>query len=164
MNIDQAFPSKYLKSDDISRPIKVFIAGVSMEEIADGETKPVLHFRPNQNLPNHEHPAMVLNLTNSDMIKATYGSDTDAWVGHEVGLWVDPNVRFGNKTVKGLRIKVFQTEPKFEDVAAPVQAVVAQAAVEAAAQTASIQKQASELLADFEQPAVEPDFNDDIPF
>ena len=164
MNINQAFPSKYLKSDDIARPIKVFIAGVSMEEIADGETKPVLHFRPNQNLPNHEHPAMVLNLTNSDMIKATYGSDTDAWVGHEVGLWVDPNVRFGNKTVKGLRIKVFQTEPKFEDVTAPVQAVVAQAAVEAAAQTASIQKQASELLADFEQPAVEPDFNDDIPF
>ena len=159
MNIDQAFPSKYLKSDDIARPIKVFIAGVSMEEIADGETKPVLHFRPNQNLPNHEHPAMVLNLTNSDMIKATYGSDTDAWIGHEVGLWVDPNVRFGNKTVKGLRIKVFQTEPKFEEapaVAAPVQQVKSV--------TAPIQQLPTDTTPEFNPPASEPDFDDDILF
>lgn len=116
MNIDQQYPSKYLKADDVPKPIKLFIASVSIEEIEDGKTKPVLHFRRSENLSGHEEPAMVLNMTNANMIKSAYGSETDNWTDKEIGLWVDPNIQFGGKMVKGLRIKIFQAEPEFESV------------------------------------------------
>ena len=97
----------------------VTIQSVVMEEIEDGKNKPVVYFNPTAGLPGHEKPAMVLNLINSNMVKSAYGNNTDAWIGKSVGLWVDPNVQFGGKIVKGLRLKVVQAEPQFN--ADPVQ-------------------------------------------
>ena len=79
-------------------------------------------------------------------------SDTDTWVGKEIGLWVDKNIQFGTKIVSGLRVKVFQNEPDFSDVNAGAQS-------EAYAQEQ--QNTASSLD---QQPEVSPDPNDDIPW
>ena len=139
MNIDQAFPSTYLKSDDVVNPTKVTIVGCVIEEVGpDKEKRPILVFKPSSKFPNHERPSIVLNQTNANIIKGAYGSDTNAWTDKVVGLWVDPNVQFGKQMVKGLRIKVFQPEPSFDE---PQQYEEEQKAT-----------------------AQQPDFNDDIPF
>ena len=110
MNIDQAYPSKYLKSADITNPIKVVIRGCRIEGIDEEgkEQKPVLYF-------NGMDRGLVLNKTNATMISGAFGSETDNWTGKTVGLWVDPNVMFGNEKRPGLRVKVFSAEPVFEE-------------------------------------------------
>jgi len=116
MDINSAFPSKYLKASDVPKPIKVVIHNVIMEEIEEGKRdKPVLYFQQTSTLPSHEQPAMVLNVTNANMVKSVYGSDTTDWAGKKIGLYVDPNIQFQGKMVPGLRIKVFQAEPTFDD-------------------------------------------------
>ena len=110
MNIDQAFPSKYLKSADITKPIKVVIRGCRIEGIDEEgkEQKPVLYF-------NKIERGMVLNKTNAKMISGAFGPETDDWTGKTVGLWVDQNVMFGNEKRPGLRVKVFSADPVFEE-------------------------------------------------
>ena len=110
MNIDQAFPSKYLKSADITKPIKVVIRGCRIEGIDEEgkEQKPVLYF-------NKIERGMVLNKTNATMISGAFGPETDDWTGKKIGLWVDQNVMFGNEKRPGLRVKVFSADPVFEE-------------------------------------------------
>ena len=129
MNIDQAFASKYLKSEDIVKPVKVTVADCVMEEVSQGEGKPkesraILVFHPVPFLPNRERTAMVLNATNANTMKGAFGNDTDAWIGQQIGVYVDPNIAFGGKIVAGLRIKslVPVAEPDFDDVPAAVPA------------------------------------------
>ena len=101
MKLDQMYPSKYLKSEDIegSTPT-VSIAGVTMEEMVDGKKKPVITFIG-------KDKAMVLNVTNASVIGAHYGDDTDKWNGRPIQLRVEP-VQGPNGMTKGLRVSVPQ--------------------------------------------------------
>lgn len=94
----------YLKSEDLQgRPVRVTIDHVSVETIknqdgGEDERKLVAHFYKTDK-------AMILNRTNADALNHIFGTDDyDYWKG-QVELFVDPNVRFGNKTVSGLRIR-----------------------------------------------------------
>lgn len=83
MNINEAFPSKYLKSQDIGnhRPT-VVISEVAIEEVGienDKSEKPVVYFEG-------KDKGLVLNKTNANTIAGMYGSDTDAWKGQSVTL------------------------------------------------------------------------------
>lgn len=97
MNINEAFPSNFLKADDLQgREAKVTMARVNMEDIG-GDHKPVLYFQGKEK-------GMVLNKTNSTNIASAYGPETDGWTGKEVILysaWVD----FQGKSVKAIRIR-----------------------------------------------------------
>ncbi len=106
MKLSDAFPSLYLKGDDVKgRELTATIAAVKMEEIkagdqTEGDTKPVLHFR------EADIKAMVLNVTNADAISEGYGDETDAWVGKTIVIYHDPSIKFAGKKVGGVRVRL----------------------------------------------------------
>ena len=99
MKIGAAFPSAYLKKEDLGdRHVAVTIERVEIEKVSDDEEKPILYFR------GHEK-GIVLNRINSDAITEIVGTDeTDDWNGHRVVLYVDRNVQMKGKRVGGIRV------------------------------------------------------------
>lgn len=97
MRMSQAFPTKYIKADDIGqhRPT-VIIADVKLEDVGDGDTKPVVYF-------HGKEKGMVLNKTNAEMIAHLYGDETDAWRGQSVDLYTTM-VQYGGKSLLGIRV------------------------------------------------------------
>lgn len=98
MDVNNLFPSKYLKAADLqgAQPT-VTIANVTMEDIGDDGEKPVIHF-------DGKEKGVVLNKTNATNISSAYGGNTDGWRGKKVVLfttWVD----FQGKSVEAIRIR-----------------------------------------------------------
>ena len=114
MNINDAFPSKYLKASDLQgRTISVVMSRVEKEDIGKGEKKLILYFQGKQK-------GMVLNKTNANNISHLYGPDTDDWEGREITLF-EAMVDFQGKTVPALRVR--GPQPKDKPIRqAPVQA------------------------------------------
>lgn len=97
MKLSAAFPSNYLKSDDLQdRDVLVVIATATMEKVGD-DHKLVLSFQGKEK-------TMICNKTNANRIAYLYGEETDDWTGKEIIL-TSEFVEFQGKTVKGLRIK-----------------------------------------------------------
>lgn len=98
MNINESFPSKYLKASDIPEEGQtVVIVRINQEEIGkDKEIRPVLYFEG-------EEKGIILNKTNATNISKLYGYETDDWSGKKVVLgvaWVD----FQGQSVEAIRI------------------------------------------------------------
>lgn len=96
INMNEAFPSKWLKADDIERPTIVTIADVTIEPIGDDERKPVIWFRGFDK-------GMVMNKTNANNVSGLYGPDTDAWVGKNMEL-TTAMVDFQGRSTRALRL------------------------------------------------------------
>ena len=102
MQLDKAFPSKYLKADDLAntRPV-VTIASVTMQPIglgADAQDKLVVSFAERNLKP------LILNKINSESIAEITGSrDTDDWIGKRIQLF-SMKVEFSGKRVPGIRM------------------------------------------------------------
>ncbi|MPZ20111.1 MAG: hypothetical protein GEV06_19670 [Luteitalea sp.] len=100
MNINDAFPSNYLKASDLgeAQPV-VAIDRVELEPVGRSkEMKPVVYFAGKQK-------GMVLNKTNSKKIAEIAGShDTDDWHGVQVRLFAT-EVDFQGETVEAIRVK-----------------------------------------------------------
>jgi len=97
MNINEAFPSNFLKAADLNgaQPT-VTISHIKTEEIGE-DRKMVLYFVGKEK-------GVVLNKTNATNIAAAYGPETDDWTGQKVTLfssWVD----FQGKSVEAIRIR-----------------------------------------------------------
>lgn len=60
----------------------------------------VLMFKTKQGLKG-----LRLNKTNLRAMQLMYGNNTKDWVGKKVVMYSDPKVKFGGKTVGGVRIK-----------------------------------------------------------
>lgn len=95
----------FLKQEDLQgKTPRVVIASVDMDDVKDNdsgktEKKLVMHFVG-------KDKALILNRTNCEALEAIVGTDDYAsWVGHAVMLYTDPTVKFGGKTVGGLRIR-----------------------------------------------------------
>lgn len=97
MNVNDQFPSNYLKASDLQgREVKVTMDRIEMEKLGD-DNKMVLYFIG-------KTKGVVLNKTNSMNISAGYGPETDNWPGAAVILystWVD----FQGKSVEAIRIR-----------------------------------------------------------
>lgn len=84
--------------------MRVVISAVDVEDVKDSDTnksekKLVCHFMG-------KDKAMILNRTNCEAIEQITGTeDYASWVGTAVVLYVDPTIKFGGKTVGGLRIR-----------------------------------------------------------
>ena len=99
-NYKNAFPSKYLKADDISTPRAVEIKSVDFEDVGAAqrqERKLVVHFvelaKP-----------LVLNLINADTIAEISGTnDYEQWPGTTIELY-PTKTEFQGKRVPCLRI------------------------------------------------------------
>lgn len=111
MDIRTAFPSKYLRAADIAAMpngvCRLRIASLAFEAMKnkqnEEETKPILYFEKAKK-------GIVLNKTNSDRIAASFGWDTDSWVGHTVELYVAEVSAFG-ETVDAIRIRIPKAPP-----------------------------------------------------
>ena len=101
MNINQAFPSKYLKAADLQgRSYTMVIGHVSMENVGTDqsqEVKPILYLRG-------AHKGIVLNKTNAEALSIPLGPETDAWPGHTVEIFSMPVMGPNGMTV-GIRMR-----------------------------------------------------------
>lgn len=102
MNINNSFPSKYIKSGDITDDdLVVTISRVAIESLGQGdkaEDKPIVYFSDNEK-------GLVLNKTNAHVISDLYGPETDAWVGKKIALYAT-EVEMGGVTTLGIRVRL----------------------------------------------------------
>jgi hypothetical protein len=83
MNIQESFPSKYIKAADLKgRAVPVTIDRVEMEQVGQArDMKPVLYF-------DGKEKGMVLNKTNANaIIHITQSPVTEEWAGHRILLY-----------------------------------------------------------------------------
>lgn len=101
MNINDAFPSKYLKATELEGDTTYTIAAVKTETLgegADADTKPVVYF-------GETDRGLALNKTNANTIAGLYGPETDSWVGKQVTLFAT-EVDFQGKQTLAIRIRM----------------------------------------------------------
>ena len=114
MNINDLYPSKYIKADDIQgQQVPVTIASISIEEVGDKDHKPVLKFIGKEK-------GMVLNKTNALACASIWGDETNAWSMQTATLLAQP-VMFQGRQTMGLAIL-----PNMPNQAAPAPAPVPQ--------------------------------------
>lgn len=119
MKMSDAFPSRYLKAEDLEEgDLVVTINEAVYEEFSDPKTKrveqkPVLHFQGKDTKP------LVLNKTNWKTITQVLGSDeTDDWTGKRIALYAVEVESFG-EMVLGIRVRL---KSPARAAAAPAQA------------------------------------------
>ena len=100
MNINELFPSNYLKASDLGsgQPV-VTIACVEHEPVGrEREMKAVLYFEGKEK-------GVVLNKTNAKKITDLVGSpETEDWTGFKIRLFAT-TTEFGGETVECIRVK-----------------------------------------------------------
>jgi hypothetical protein len=107
VDINTAFPSKYLRASDIGeqRPV-VTIERVEMEPVGQSrEMKPVVYFRG-------KDKGVVLNKTNAKKVIALAGgsTETDAWIGVQIRLYAT-EVPFQGEMVEAIRFMSPLSQP-----------------------------------------------------
>jgi len=112
MDINQLYPSDYLKAADLQgRDVTVTIERIEVVTMTDGQPKPCVYFKGKQK-------GLLLNKTNAMNIASLYGPNTDGWVGQPIVLgtsWVD----FQGKSVEAIRVRPKRVQP--QDHQAPAQ-------------------------------------------
>lgn len=96
INMNEAFPSKWLKAADIEGDTPVTINNVTMEDVGDDDRKPVVWFR-------EFDKGMVMNKTNANNVSEIYGPDSDMWIGRPMVL-ATAMVDFQGKSMRALRL------------------------------------------------------------
>ena len=101
MQLDDAFPSKYMKASDLPEEghLTVTIENIEIQEIGkEKQRKPVITFEESEK-------AFVCNKTNANSIAKVLGSrDTDEWIGKQIKLF-RTEVEFGGEMVESIRVK-----------------------------------------------------------
>lgn len=105
MNLNDAFPSKYLKASDFPEEgdQEVTIERIALEEIGrDRQTKPVIYFEEFQ-------AGLVCNVTNARVIARVLESqEFDDWIGRKITLY-RTETDFQGDIVDAIRIR---TKPR----------------------------------------------------
>jgi arabinogalactan endo-1,4-beta-galactosidase len=97
MNINDQFPSKFLKAADLNGgEVMVTIKDCIVETIGE-DKRPVLYFAG-------KDKGVVLNKTNATNISEAYTPDTDEWIGKKVILYC-AFVDFQGRSVESIRIR-----------------------------------------------------------
>ena len=97
MNINDAFPSKYLKASDLQgRAVSVVIKSIEHGD-AEMDNKPIVYFEG-------KDKGLVLNKTNAMSISSDYGPETNGWIGKTIELF-SQKVQFNNQMVDSIRVR-----------------------------------------------------------
>ena len=98
MDINSAFPGKFIKATDLSgQPKVITIQSVAIEEVGKDGTKPVLRWAGCEQ-------GLVLNKTNSMTIASDLGNETGSWVGKEIELY-PTKTQMGADIVDCIRVR-----------------------------------------------------------
>ncbi len=108
MDMNNAFPSKYLSSSDfLSGPVHAQIAGIRMEDVSPDnkptENKPVIYF-------NSLNRGVVLNVTNNKTLCALFGGESDNWTNQIIEIYVI-DTEMGGEPKKGIRFRGVPQQP-----------------------------------------------------
>jgi hypothetical protein len=106
MNINTAFPSKYLKGAEMEGDTVYTIDSVTIENVGSSdkpEAKPVVMFRETEK-------GLVLNKTNANTIAGLYGPDTDGWAGKPITLFAT-EVDFQGQQTLAIRVRMKRPQP-----------------------------------------------------
>ncbi len=105
MNINQAFPSEYLKASDFPAAAMGTISRVEMLPVGqDEEVKPVLFFKEYEK-------GMVLNKTNSCTLMQLYGEESDDWEGQSIVIFA-ATTDYQGKQVACIRLRAPKPQGK----------------------------------------------------
>lgn len=107
MNINDQFPSNYLKASDVQGDTHVTMQNVILERIGD-DMKPVLYLQG-------WDKGIVLNKTNSTNIASLYGAETEGWAGKSMTMSVTM-VDFQGRSTPAIRLY----PPKMQTHQAPL--------------------------------------------
>jgi len=102
VNVNNVFPTKYVKAQDIQGQVQVVIAKAGMEQLGD-EHKLVVYFEGHTK-------GMVLNKTNANNLSNLYGPESDGWIGKPMML-VSTFVDFQGQSTPALRLHPPQVQP-----------------------------------------------------
>lgn len=98
MNIDDMFPSQWLKGTELQgRDALATISHVAVEEVGDDGERPVVYFVG-------KTKGLVLNRTNADTLSKILGSQTDQWSGAKCTLFTVP-VKYNGQMYDAIRVK-----------------------------------------------------------
>ena len=120
MNVNDMFPSRYLKADDLrGQEVAVVIGRCQEEDIGQGAQQGhehVLYF-------HGKKKGLVLNQVNGRTIAGQHGVDSEDWIGKQIVLF-PTQTPFQGKQVPCIRVKIVQggTQPAAAAPEAPVQA------------------------------------------
>lgn len=101
-NINEAFPSKYLKASDFEQPALLKMGRTEFETIGN-DRKLILYFEG-------QEKGLALNKTNANTIAKIYGDDTDDWKGQEIVLF-EAMVDYKGETVAAIRVRAPKKKP-----------------------------------------------------
>jgi len=104
VNVNNVFPTKYVKAQDVNGQVQVIIRSAVMEQLGD-EHKLVVYFE------GHEK-GMVLNKTNANNLSNLYGPESDGWIGKAMML-VSTFVDFQGQSTPALRLHPPQQQQGF---------------------------------------------------
>jgi hypothetical protein len=95
--------SNYLRKEDFPQPENLKISDVQEEPVAapgeEPEPELILYYVG-------KTKGMVCNPTNAEFLENLTGSENPQdWIGTEVQVYTDPNVKFGSQKVGGLRLR-----------------------------------------------------------
>ncbi len=118
MKISNAFPSKWLKVEDLNKKdVTVVIDHVQMEDMGSGENaeeKPVVYFMGAKK-------GLALNKTNAQTVAMFHGDDTDHWHGKKIILY-PAMTSFQGRMVPCIRVRGVSEEGPPLPQAEPTQA------------------------------------------
>jgi hypothetical protein len=96
-NINDVFPSKYLKAADLNgKTVTLTIKDVGVETIGDDD-KLVVYFKG-------KDKGLVMNKTNSNNIAIVFGPDTDGWLDQDISVF-PTMVDFQGRSMEAIRVK-----------------------------------------------------------
>lgn len=102
MKLSDAFPSNFLKAEDLNnKSVVVVISEVEFDKIGKDSTeskKLILSFKGKEK-------KMVINKTNAKTLEKLYGDDTDLWIGKPIKI-VTREVEFQGDVVWALRVSL----------------------------------------------------------
>ncbi len=97
MNIESAFPSKYVKAADLNgKTVRLKMIKIDIEKLGE-DLRPVVSFHGTDK-------SLVLNKTNANRITAAYGRETDDWIGKEIELYPE-QVEYQGRLTPAIRVR-----------------------------------------------------------
>jgi hypothetical protein len=107
MKINDAFPSKYLKAEDLQGRPATLRMGEALPEMLDGEQKIILYFQGKKK-------GLVLNVTNAKKIAEVHGEETNDWYDRTIEIY-PTETDYAGKTVPCIRIRAARAEARSGD-------------------------------------------------
>jgi hypothetical protein len=123
--MQQELSSQWLSKDDVTtNGTAATIARITQEEVgSDRDLRFAIHFQGNIK-------PMILNKTNTRILVALFGHDSDGWLGKTITVYNDPTVGYAGQITGGVRIRMASApmlpavprQPTAEEVAAYMRA------------------------------------------